>query len=202
MLLLRLRVDSFTLAVIARAVNVNGFPCGTMATRRGEIRSVLNPSRFSACIFRHVFANDFATSPVSSLFANTPAKLMVSGYQNLTNQDKPFGLAPLFPPEMEAKTVQRTTLVLFCSNMADQSDEEYVGVLDGDRRSDTLVPRLTSPSCSTESESEKQRSQWNFIQMESEKEAFRLCERETGWKEVEDWVSVSQHRGGHQWLVF
>ena len=39
--------------------------------------------------------------------------------------------------------------------MADQSDEEYVGVLDGDRRSDTLVPRLTSPSCSTESESEK-----------------------------------------------
>ena len=40
--------------------------------------------------------------------------------------------------------------------MADQSDEEYVGVLDGDRRSDTLVPRLTSPSCSTESESEKQ----------------------------------------------
>lgn len=156
MLLLRLRVDSFTLAVIARAVNVNGFPCGTMATRRGEIRSVLNPSRFSACIFRHVFANDFATSPVSSLFAYTPAKLMVSGYQNLTNQDKPFGLAPLFPPEMEAKTVHRTTLVLFCSNMADQSDEEYVGVLDGDRCSDTLVPCLTSPSCSTESESEKQ----------------------------------------------
>lgn len=105
MLLLRLRVHSFTPAVFARAVNMNGSPCSTMATLRGKKRSTR--------LLRHVFLQS-TLQPL--LFIIWPPNLWSADNYILTNQ-KARESGCCFPPEMGSKLYVRRHFVLFCSNL-------------------------------------------------------------------------------------
>ena len=89
-------------------------------------------------------------------------KLMVSGYL-YSDQSESARVGVLFPARNGIKTVRQTAfrpLLLKLAMMAD-SEEEF-GVLDGpvlDRDRENLIPLRTSPSCSTESETDKQADQ-------------------------------------------
>ena len=146
MLLLHLRVHSFTLAVFARAVNMNRYPCSTIATRRGK-----KGSETFIRLLRHVFLlNSFATSPPNLWSADTEIS---------TNEKAPRESCR-FPPEMGSKLHVRRNFVLllgcctslcFCEKMVD-SEEEEVGVLDQDFTPFTQ----SSPSYSVESETDQE----------------------------------------------
>ena len=61
----------------------------------------------------------------------------------------------LFPTRNGIKTVRQTTFCPLLLKLAKMTDsEEEFGLLDGDR--ENLIPLRTSPSCSTESETDKQ----------------------------------------------
>lgn len=73
MLLLRLRVYSFSLADLAWAVDLNRFSCSTMATQRRKTELKENvPLCFSAILFFPVYV---------------PATFMACGLERLTNQE-------------------------------------------------------------------------------------------------------------------
>ena len=175
MLLLRLRVHSFTLAVFARAVNMNRYPCSTIATRRGK-----KGSETFIRLLRHVFLlNSFATSPPKLWSADTEIS---------TNEKAPRESCR-FPPEMGSKLHVRRNFVLFARLL-----HKFVFLREDGRfgrRSWSSGPRFHAIYAV---KSELFRWKWNgsrslqdFQEVEC-KETSRLCQRRNGFKEIEDWT--------------
>ena len=145
MLLLCLKVHSFTLAVFTRAVNMNRSPCSAMGTWRGKKRSTR--------LLHHVFK----TTLQPLFFIIWPPNLWLANNDILTSQ-KANELGCCFLSEMGSKLYARRHFVLFWSNL------QWWWIQRKSLLCWTEIEIISfhlqqSPSCSTESEMDKQADQ-------------------------------------------
>lgn len=154
MLLLRLRVDSFSLADLTRTVDVNRFSCSTMATRRRKKRLFFRGARGkrSSLLFRHF------------VFLGVCARNIYGLRLGKTEQSRSEGERRHLPPKMRAKSFCHSKflpLSLFSSvemmascsgekesRVLDKSDEE--SELDADNEVKRIMSKWTKAKSATE----------------------------------------------------